>query len=151
ASVDVTLKDDGIGIPPDKLELIFEPFTQVRPKMLEQSGIGIGLSIVRKLVELHGGAVTVRSDGPGKGSAFTVTLPTTKRIPSRTIEATTRAPKLRPGLRVLIVDDNEDAARAVGILLKKAGSENRVVHNGKEALEAAKEFNPEVILLDIGL
>jgi PAS domain S-box-containing protein len=152
-----SFKDNGIGIPRDQLQGIFEMFAQV-DTTLERSrgGLGIGLTLVRRLVELHGGSVTARSEGPGRGSEFTVRLPL---VIGGTIDAghgpngapARRLGTGRVGWRVLIVDDNVDAASTLATLLSRAGSTTQVASDGLSAVRQAEEFRPEVILLDIGL
>jgi signal transduction histidine kinase/CheY-like chemotaxis protein len=147
----VKVKDTGIGIPPEMLLRVFELFTQVNPQIdRAKGGLGIGLTVVRRLTEMHGGTVSVTSEGLGKGSEFTVRLPLSKERPGEDSgnEMFGRPPH---GLRVLVVEDNVDMARSLTMLLNKAGCEARVVHDGAAALEAANEFRPQVVLLDIGL
>jgi PAS domain S-box-containing protein len=147
----VSVRDDGIGIPPDKLDSIFDMFTQVdRSTEQAQAGLGIGLTLVKQLVEMHGGSVTVRSEGRGRGSEFVVRLPvarepTTAPPPS----AATAAPARRR--RILIVDDNVDAAVSLAMLLEINGNEVHTAHDGIEAVAAVSQRRPDVVLLDIGL
>jgi PAS domain S-box-containing protein len=147
----VRVKDDGIGIPKDALPRIFDMFTQL-PGSLDRSegGLGIGLTLVRRLVELHGGAVEARSEGPGKGSEFIVRLPIARdaaRLREPSVgDLTGVAPR-----RILVVDDNRDAAESLGMLLEMIGNEVRLAHDGLEAVTAAAEFRPDVVLLDLGL
>ena len=116
-----------------------------------EGGLGIGLTLVRKLAELHGGGVTARSDGPGKGSEFVVHFPAARapEMPSSSPEVA--ADRARTGRRVLVVDDNRDAARLMAELLRASGHAARSFHDGPSALEAARAFRPDVVLLDIGL
>jgi len=150
----VRVIDNGVGVPKDMLESIFELFTQVgRSVEQAQGGLGIGLTLVRRLVELHGGTIDAHSDGPGKGSAFTLRLPLAIRVTA--LERDAARPdadptKARP-LRVLIVDDNEDAADCLLMLLQLQGHDAYVVHSGIEAVERARSLAPDVVLLDIGL
>jgi len=150
--VSVSVRDTGIGIPPEHLTRIFHMFSQV-DRSLEKSrgGLGIGLTLVRRLVEKHGGTVEARSDGPGKGSEFIVHLPQAAApgmsagpIP---MEGEVSA---RP-LRILVVDDNHDGANSLAMLLLDLGHETRTAYDGVEGLREAEAFHPEVILLDIGL
>ena len=145
------VKDTGIGIPPDMIGRVFELFTQVNPSIdRSQGGLGIGLSIVRRLVEMHGGSVSVASDGAGKGSEFTVRLPMARLRDSAA--ATPLAAKvILAGLRVLVVDDNVDTATTVSVLLKKIGCVVETAHDGLAALERAQSLRPDVAVLDIGL
>jgi PAS domain S-box-containing protein len=152
----IRLKDSGIGIKPEMLAQIFEMFTQVdEHRNHAGGGLGIGLSLVRAIVEMHGGSIAAQSDGPGLGSEFVVKLPVLTTLPA--IRASTRSPevKLETGQvrrRILVVDDNEDAAKSLARLLTRFhGHDVRIAHDGPTALEAAEEFRPEIILLDIGL
>jgi PAS domain S-box-containing protein len=148
----VTVADTGAGIPPDKLASIFEMFTQLdRSLERSQGGLGIGLTLVKRLVEMHGGSVEARSAGEGRGSEFEVRLPIdvhgagTGPSEPATPEVPTRAQ------RILIVDDNLDAASSLALLLEITGNETYTAHDGAAALEAVEAHRPEVVLLDIGL
>jgi CheY-like chemotaxis protein len=148
----VNVKDTGLGIPSDKLASIFEIFTQIdRSLERSQGGLGIGLALVRRLVEMHGGSVEAHSEGQGRGSEFVVRLPMLIEQPkSKTPRATVeRTPTTSH--RVLIVDDNRDAATSLAVLLRMTGNETRTAHDGLEAVEVAATFRPDVVLLDIGL
>lgn len=144
------VKDSGIGIPPEILPRVFELFTQADHSLdRAQGGLGIGLTVVRKLAEMHGGSVSVTSEGNGRGSEFTVRLP----ISDSPLEAQSPAKSVadtRP-LRVLVVDDNVDMVRSISTLLALLGHTLSTAHDGPAALEAARKFKPDVILLDIGL
>jgi PAS domain S-box-containing protein len=148
----ISVRDTGIGIAAEDLPRIFDMFEQVDTS-LERSrdGLGIGLTLVKTLVEMHGGTVEARSDGPGRGSEFIVRLPivpgTAKRSPSPPLAA----PLPASPLRILIVDDNEDGAESMALLLQLAGHETQQAHDGVEAVEAAERFRPDAVLLDIGL
>jgi PAS domain S-box-containing protein len=149
----VRVRDEGAGIRPDLLPRIFDLFVQ-GDRSLErtQGGLGIGLTVVRQLVEMHGGAVTAASEGPGKGSEFVVRLPGVREAPGPGTGANGRAAAPAAALRrVLVVDDNVDAAESIGMLLRLWGHEVRVAYNGPQALTAAAEYRPEVVVLDIGL
>jgi CheY-like chemotaxis protein len=141
--VSVTVRDSGIGIPADMLTRVFDIFTQV-DRGLEKTtgGLGIGLSIARRLVEMHGGTIEARSAGPGKGSEFIV------RLPAK-VESAGSAPERQR--RILVADDNQDAAITLAMLLEAFGNEVRVAHDGAEAVEMAASFRPDAILLDIGM
>jgi two-component system CheB/CheR fusion protein len=147
----VRVTDTGIGIPADMLSAIFEMFTQV-DRSLERStgGLGIGLTLVKELVELHGGRVEARSAGPGQGSEFIVRLPLDIR-PHATRESPAAAQALPAGLRILVVDDNRDAADSLAMMLRLLGHEVQTAYDGEEGLTAAELFRPAVALLDIGL
>jgi PAS domain S-box-containing protein len=145
------VKDTGVGIPTEMLPRVFELFTQVNPAIdRTKGGLGIGLTVVRRLAEMHGGTVSATSEGLGKGSEFTVRLPQNKDVVTKGAEARPIA-GVRPGLRVLVVEDNIDTARSVALLLENANCQTKIVHDGLAALESVEGFNPEVVLLDIGL
>ena len=152
-SVEVAIRDNGIGIPPDMQSRVFDIFTQVdRALEKSQGGLGIGLSIAKRLVEMHGGSIRVRSDGHGKGSEFTVTLPATLGSGRDRREATGRhALPSGPRHRILVADDNGDSATTLSLMLEVMGHEVRIANDGEEAVALAAEFRPEVILLDIGM
>jgi PAS domain S-box-containing protein len=152
-TVAIKVRDDGIGIPESELARVFEMFSQVDTALERaQGGLGIGLSIVKSFVELHGGTVEVKSDGPGRGSAFTMRLP-----------VDTRGLELRPARRggngvpngaahrILVVDDNRDSAESLSIFLRRSGHEVQTVYDGEKAIAALAAFHPEVVVLDIGL
>ena len=151
----VRVKDTGIGIPPEMLPHVFDMFTQV-DRSLERSegGLGIGLTLVQRLVEAHGGAVEARSEGPGKGSEFVVRLPIAREgngaLGPRTDGATVHRAADTPR-RVLVVDDNLDSAETLEMLLGNLGHEVRTAHDGLEGVGVAAAFQPDVVLLDIGL
>jgi PAS domain S-box-containing protein len=148
----VTVRDSGIGIPPEHLGSVFEMFSQLAPAIdRSQGGLGIGLSLVRGLVELHGGSVQASSAGPGQGSAFSIRLPAPRTLDGAASEPAAQAGVSLTKRRVLVVDDNVDAADSLSMALALAGHEIRTVHDGAAALAAAEAFAPEVILLDIGL
>jgi CheY-like chemotaxis protein len=146
----IRVRDDGIGLPADMLTGIFELFTQVGTTGTSAGGLGLGLALVQRLVDLHGGAVTAHSEGPGTGSEFVVRLPARKLAGG---EART-LPQPEPsggGRRVLVVDDNTDAAAGVALLLERLGYRVTTAPDGASALEAARDFEPEIVLLDIGM
>jgi len=147
----VKVKDTGIGIPPDKLGGVFEMFTQIdRSLERSQGGLGIGLTLVKRLVEMHGGSVEASSEGPGRGSEFVVRLPVLIENPKINSPEPASEPTTTPR-RILIVDDNTDAASSLATLLKLTGNETRTAQDGLQAVEAAEQFRPDVVLLDIGL
>ena len=149
--VSVTVSDNGIGIPADKLDCVFDMFVQM-DRSLERryGGLGIGLTLVKRLVELHGGSVSACSEVE-QGSEFSVRLPLLE-VPEATVEPAPRQ-QARTGARrrVLVVDDNLDSAETMSILLDLMGHDTRLAHDGLEALDVARSFRPDVVLLDIGL
>jgi signal transduction histidine kinase/ActR/RegA family two-component response regulator len=149
----ISVRDDGIGIPPDRLEDVFQMFEQVNaPLDRSQGGLGIGLALVRRLVEMHGGSVHATSDGNGKGSTFTVRLPTAQRRSTPIPIETPLANKALNGVqRILIVDDNEDAGELLAFMLQQDGFEAVIAKDGPSAIEAAGTLQPNVVILDIGL
>ena len=150
--VDVIVSDRGVGIPADKLEEIFEIFNQVKnPKTGQQPGLGIGLSLAKRLVDLHGGSIVARSDGPGRGAELCVRLAISHRqhdagsvVPLRSVGGT-------DALRVLVVDDNEDAANMLATALRIAGHSAHVAHDGPSALQFAQDAVADLVILDIGM
>lgn len=149
----VSVTDTGIGIPADKLPTIFEMFSQVESSLSRShGGLGIGLCLVKRLVEMHGGSVEAHSEGPGQGSCFVVRLPIVIEQPNAFVtHKATAEPSPTSALRLLVVDDNRDAASSLGMLLKTMGNSVRLAHDGDEAVTAACEFRPQVVFLDIGL
>ena len=148
----VKVRDTGIGIAPEMLPHIFDLFVQA-DRSLERAhgGLGIGLTLVRRLVELHGGSVSARSDGPGQGSEFVVRLPRRAEGPGEAEPAAAGAPATLPARRILVVDDNKDAVDSLALLLGIAGQTVATARDGLEALTQVEQFAPEVIILDIGL
>jgi PAS domain S-box-containing protein len=148
----VSVRDTGIGIAADKLPRVFEMFTQIHgTHRNSHSGLGIGLTLVQSLVQMHGGSVSASSGGPGMGSEFVVRLPlATEGLPAEEDEPRERHSASLP-LRVLVVDDNHDAADSLGVLLTFLGVEVQVVHDGPSALQALTTFRPALVLLDIGM
>jgi PAS domain S-box-containing protein len=148
----VTVRDNGIGISPDLMPRLFDLYAQGREAVgREEGGIGIGLSLVRGLVTLHGGTVEARSDGPGKGSEFIIRLPIgnpLEKIQDSELKKNTSADS---GLKVLIVDDNRDAVDMCSALLELLGHQVRTAYTGRQALELAHSFGPDAVLADIGL
>ena len=148
----VTVKDTGAGIPSDKLSSIFEMFIQVnRDSERSQDGLGIGLTLVKRLVEMHGGSIEARSAGEGLGSEFVVRLPILSGRRGLAVSKPLAAREHTQTHRILIVDDNIDSAESLSMLLKITGNQTHMAHDGLEAIEAVEKHRPEVILLDIGL
>jgi CheY-like chemotaxis protein len=146
------VRDNGMGIPAELLPHVFDLFTQGdRSLARSEGGLGIGLTLVKSLVELHGGAVAVHSEGPGKGSEFTVRLPTLAALIPGQDEGGEAVRLVGPSRRVLIVDDNVDAAEMLALWLRTEGHEVCTAHDGARALQEAQAFGPEVVFLDIGL
>jgi PAS domain S-box-containing protein len=149
------IRDNGIGIAPEMLARIFDPFVQADRRVeRSQGGVGIGLTLVRKLAELHGGTVEAYSEGPGRGSEFVVRLPAPIGLNGERRPPAKEPDRLNPASsrhRVLVVDDNVDAAMSLGMLLKLAGQEVRVAYDGPAALRQAIDFHPQLVLLDIGM
>jgi PAS domain S-box-containing protein len=151
----IRVRDNGIGIAPDLLTRVFDLFVQAERRLdRSQGGVGIGLTLVKRLVEMHGGTVRAHSAGPGQGSEFVVRLPALAEpaagAPARKAEGGEAAAGL-PRRRVLVVDDNVDAADSLALLLKLSGQETRVAYDGPTALLVAEAFRPQLVLLDIGM
>jgi signal transduction histidine kinase/DNA-binding response OmpR family regulator len=153
ADVVIRVRDNGIGIAPDKLQQVWDLFVQVDESPdRTRKGLGIGLALVRDLVKRHGGTVEAHSDGLGKGSVFTIRLPRAARhdLPNEAHKSPEPAAK-QGERRVLIVDDNLDAAETLAMMLELLGQETRQAHDGPQALEVAQEYRPDLIFMDIGL
>jgi len=157
-SVAVRVVDSGIGISAAALPKIFTMFSRAaEARAADVGGLGIGLALARQLAELHGGSLTAASDGPGKGSTFTLRLP--RVVAAATVPRAVPAPEapgpapraLVPPRRVLVVDDNVDAARTLAELIALDGHEAHLAHDGPSAVESARRLRPDVVLLDIGL
>jgi PAS domain S-box-containing protein len=150
----VAVRDNGIGIPADALQRVFEMFCQI-DRTIERAtgGLGIGLALVKGLVEMHGGTVVAESEGLGRGSTFTVRLPTLATIPEPASAALALdVPQIvGNGRRILVADDNRDSAVTLSKLLQLLSNDVRTVHDGVEAVEQAEKFRPEVILMDVGM
>jgi signal transduction histidine kinase/ActR/RegA family two-component response regulator len=152
-NVIISVRDTGIGIAADQLDMVFGMFSQVDPRVeRSRGGLGIGLALVEGLVRMHGGSVTAQSPGPGRGSTFSVTLPvietnaaTQRAEPS---ESSSTAHKRR---RILVVDDNLDAATSMTMMLEFLGNEVCTAHDGHQAIERAEHDQPDVVLMDVGM
>ena len=152
-SVVVSVSDSGIGISAELLPRVFTMFFQ-SDQAIERAegGLGVGLSLVRGLVMLHGGSVQARSEGPGKGSEFIVQLPTGAPLAEALdAEVESDCPVADVGLKILVVDDNRDAADTCAMLLEASGHHVQTAYTGRQALELARTFRPHALLLDIGL
>ena len=152
----VRVADTGIGISADVLPRVFDLFVQAERRLdRARGGAGIGLTLVKRLVELHGGSVEAHSAGPGQGSEFVVRLPIADyRLPDRAPEPRSNrqpATESRQSRRVLVVDDNRDAADSLAVLVRIDGHDVRVAYDGPAALAAAEGFRPDVVLLDLGM
>ena len=148
---EVSVRDDGIGIPAARLGTVFDMFTQVdRSDRRAQGGLGIGLTLVQSLVTMHGGRVAAHSDGPNMGSEFIVRLPV-HAAPAEQRAADDEEADRFPPSRILIVDDNHDAADTLGMLLSELGATVDVAHSGPDALRVLETFHPDAVLLDIGM
>ena len=150
----IRIRDDGMGISPEMLPRIFDLFSQEERTLAQsQGGLGIGLTLVKTLVEMHGGSITATSEGTGTGSEFMVRLPAMaeKRLPPRTDSEDMATLTQAPCRRILLVDDNVDATESLALLLGTHQNDVRTVHDGPTALETARAFQPDIIFLDIGL
>ena len=150
----ISVRDTGIGICAEMLPLVLEMFTRTeRGKIHSQDGLGIGLALVKRLVELHGGRVEAKSEGEGRGSEFTIRLPiSANQLPAdyTGIPVASDRP-IDARQRILVVDDNQDAALSLAMLLRILGNEVETAHDGRSALQAFVEFRPSVVLLDLGM
>jgi len=147
----VRIRDDGIGIDPVKLDFVFELFSQLdRSYERTGGGLGIGLALARRLVNLHDGQIHAYSAGAGRGSEFTIRLPL-EQVAVPLAEDTMASAAAGVSRRVLIADDNRDAAESLAMLIESMGHQTRVVHDGAEAVRAAESFRPELAILDIGM
>jgi CheY-like chemotaxis protein len=152
----LSVRDNGCGIAAANLQNVFNMFVQEKEPLDRSGGLGIGLALARRIAQLHDGSLEVRSDGRGKGSEFVLRLPLAAHAPVNDTAAPAPSPQQPlPGRsgpkRILVVDDNVDAAETLEALLRLLGHETRVVHDGPGTLEAADVFGPDVVLLDIGL
>lgn len=152
SAVTISVRDTGIGIPPEMIDRIFDMFTQVDGSLERaQGGLGIGLTLVKRLVEMHRGSVEARSDGVNCGSEFIVRLPIVVELLGESHGSNGEAPASSGKRRILVVDDNENAAQVMGMLLKALGNEVQTAFDGLAAVELAERFRPDAILLDIGM
>jgi PAS domain S-box-containing protein len=150
-TLNISVKDNGIGLSAEALADIFKMFSQVTASHARtEGGLGIGLALVKRLVDLHGGTIEVFSEGPGRGSEFVVALPCQLAEPA---QSTVAAEEHQPMIyrKILVVDDNQDAANTLAMLLSLAGHDVRTAHSGHAALKLANEFDPDFALLDIGM
>ena len=150
--VEISVRDNGYGIPRERLGSIFEMFTQLESPLAKHvRGLGIGLSLARGLVALHRGTIEARSEGPGRGSEFTVRLPAgpTRADDAHAVANEPVAPA--PQRRMLVVDDNRDAASSLAMFLQLMGHDVRVAHDGEKAIEIAEEYRPQTVFLDLGM
>jgi signal transduction histidine kinase/CheY-like chemotaxis protein len=148
----IRVRDTGIGVPPDVLDRVFEPFVQSDGSLARtEGGLGVGLTLVRSLVQMHGGRVEASSPGLGQGSEFVLRLPAAQPVEAAVPAAEPAVPVAPRSLRVLVVEDNIDAAESLATLVRLWNHDVAVVHDGRTALEAARQQQPEVVLLDIGL
>jgi PAS domain S-box-containing protein len=150
----IGVKDTGVGIAPDLLPRVFDLFVQAERSLARSNGgLGVGLTLVKRLVEMHGGTVAAHSEGLGRGSEFVVRLPALRKLPARGEGDPAGQPAVPEGgrRRVLVVDDNVDAADSAAMLLRLWGHQVRTVYDGLAVLQAVRDFQPDVILLDIGL
>jgi CheY-like chemotaxis protein len=148
----IVVSDTGIGITAEALPTVFDMFAQANSgDSRSQGGLGIGLTLVRSLVDMHGGSVSASSDGPGKGSRFTVRLPLAKRPVVEHRERPSAPRKVRQLQRILVVDDNRDAADTMGTLLRMLGADVRTAYDGSSALDVVDVFHPDVAILDLGM
>ncbi|MBV9946573.1 MAG: response regulator, partial [Myxococcales bacterium] len=149
----LSVQDNGAGIPPALLPHLFAPFWQA-PQLVDRprGGLGLGLAMVKGLVELHGGTVRAASEGPGRGAVFTIILPRDDRSRAESATTGTVLPRGAPQpCRVLVIEDNIDAADTLRDALTVAGHEARAAYDGPSGLEKAREFRPDVVICDIGL
>lgn len=148
--VAITISDTGVGIAKDMLPRVFEMFIQAEPSSERtHGGLGIGLALARRLVDMHGGEIVADSDGPGQGSTFTITMPLCDAPAARASLRQLDLPRV--ACRVLIIDDNRDAANTMAMLLEELGGATRMAHDTASGLEAFEEYQPDIVFLDIGM
>ncbi|MEZ5582575.1 MAG: hybrid sensor histidine kinase/response regulator [Candidatus Competibacteraceae bacterium] len=150
--IEINVRDNGVGMTPEMLGEVFDSFAQAK-RSLDRSpgGLGVGLTVAKRLVELHGGEISATSPGPGQGSEFVVRLPAGSRLESAPAESTPAATGENHSLQLLVVDDNRDAARSLGLLLEGLGHQVQLAYDGQSALDMARSHKPQAILLDLGL
>ena len=150
--VEIIVQDNGRGMSADSLQNAFEMFYQARDSQMNGAGLGIGLTLAKKLVEMHRGSILAESAGIHLGSKFTIRLPLTARRPTQSNEVSAASPRARDPHRVLIVDDNDDAAETLRQLMEALGAgEVRTASNGSDALAAAAKLHPDIVLLDLSM
>ena len=149
-TLEIAVRDDGVGIPPGKLEEIFDLFARIDRSFERQGGLGIGLTLVRQLVELHGGTIEARSGGVGHGSEFVLRLPIVVSAAPAPVPAVELAPVSAP-LRILVADDNEDAVEGLALVLELRGHAVQTAFDGEQAMAIFEQHRPDVALLDIGM
>ena len=148
----ISVKDDGIGIPAESLERIFDMFSQVERTMERHAGgLGIGLALVKGLVEMHGGTVTAESPGREQGSTFTISLPVSVEPPAEEPLVTPKSAAILPSRRFLVVDDSRDGADSLAGMLRLMGNEVSTANDGIEAVEVAEQSRPDIVLMDVGM
>lgn len=154
ATMSLAVSDQGIGLGTDNLNYIFDLFTQVDTSLeRSRSGLGIGLTLARRLVEMHGGSLQARSAGLGKGSTFVVTLPVAEVETLNSTDAPNRSAAAQPGdgLKILVVDDNKDSADMLALSLKLMGHEVRTLYDPFEVVDAARSYQPDLAFMDVGM
>jgi CheY-like chemotaxis protein len=150
--LEVVVRDNGIGIPPEKLSEVFELFAQVDRSLERQGGLGIGLTLARQLIELHHGTIEAHSDGVGRGSSFAVRLPIAEAAPLAPVATDgSGSQTAASSRRILVVDDNQDAAESLALFLGMSGHEAKSFTDGHEALEAGSALRPDLAFVDIGM
>jgi CheY-like chemotaxis protein len=149
--VALVISDSGVGISQDMLPRVFDLFTQDdRTAHRSHTGLGVGLALARRLIELHGGSIEAQSDGAGRGSTFTMRMPVSNRIAdARPAAATPVAPRI--SRRVVVIDDNPSAARAIQRLVTVLGGECQIAHDGETGLACIRQLRPDFVILDIGM
>jgi CheY-like chemotaxis protein/two-component sensor histidine kinase len=150
--VHIAIRDNGLGISPTLLPKVFDLFAQgERSLARSEGGLGLGLTLARRIVEMHHGTITARSEGPNQGSEFVVHLPPAGRVSARETKGGSSTSTVTGVCRVLVVDDNDDSAQTMAMMLELGGIKAKIAHDGAAALRVADEFRPHVVLLDIGL